>query len=73
MKVLELGFNFNIIISTQLSHKALVLAPNNVHISLMKTDETVLRWTANIVFMKLHYTDQYGNYNSLPCIPWIYH
>ena len=45
MKVLELGFNFNIMINTQLSHKALVLAPENVHISLMNTDETVLNCT----------------------------
>ena len=45
MKVLELGFNFNIMISTQLSHKTLVLAPENVHISLMNTDETVLNCT----------------------------
>ena len=44
MKVLELGFNFNIMISTQLSHKVLVLAPENVHISL-NTDETVLNFT----------------------------
>ena len=46
MKVLELGFNFNIMISTQLSHKALVLAPEMcMHISLMNTDETVLNCT----------------------------
>ena len=45
MKVLELGFNFNIMINTQLSHKALVLAPENMHISLMNTDETVLSCT----------------------------
>ena len=49
MKVLELGFNFNIMISTQLSHKALVLAPENVHISLMNTDETVLNCTEIII------------------------
>ena len=51
MKVLELGFNFNIMISTQLSHKALVLAPENVYISLMNTDETVLNCTEyNIIY-----------------------
>ena len=48
MKVLELSLNFNIMISTQLSHKALVLAPENVHISLMNTDETVLNCTESL-------------------------
>ena len=52
MKVLDLGFNFNIMISTQLSHKALVLAPENVYISLMNTDETVLNCTEYLITAK---------------------